>query len=108
MNPGVWENVMATQTTKCRHCGAEWSGRRIQHCTVCHETFAGTDVGDAHRIGEFGVDRRCRTVAEMRQFLTKSGHPRFRPQTNPYGTRVWSGPEMAWNGPKGARQEQEG
>lgn len=48
----------------CR-CGAEWSGLKREHCTVCHRTFSGTSTGDAHRTGQHGVDRRCLTDAEL-------------------------------------------
>jgi hypothetical protein len=49
-------------------CGATWAGTRVQHCTVCHETFTGTRAGDMHRTGDFtGPDRRrCLTPDEMR------------------------------------------
>lgn len=49
--------------TTCR-CGATWAGKRIEHCTACHETFTGTTAGDAHRTGPF-ADRRCLTPDEM-------------------------------------------
>lgn len=52
-------------TATCR-CGATWTGFRASHCTVCHSTFAGNEMGDAHRIGEHTPDtRRCLTHAEM-------------------------------------------
>ena len=55
----------------CNRCGASWSGHRIEHCTVCHQSFSGTTAGDKHRTGEHGVKdgpnrRRCRTSDEMR------------------------------------------
>jgi hypothetical protein len=57
--------------TTCRDCAHVWTTKRNEHCTVCHETFAGAEPGDAHRIGEHGVTegptrRRCRTPDEMR------------------------------------------
>lgn len=53
-------------TASC-YCGAVWSGHRIEHCTLCHETFTGAESGDKHRIGPHWPpgQRRCRTVAEM-------------------------------------------
>ena len=51
-------------TTDTR-CGKSWTGKRIEHCTVCHETFSGTSAGDKHRTGAHGKDRRCRTAEEM-------------------------------------------
>lgn len=55
--------------TTCR-CGAEWTGLRMEHCTVCHLTFSGTTAGDKHRVGDHAVfvgpdRRRCLTVEEM-------------------------------------------
>ena len=52
-------------TTTCRRCGATWHGLRLEHCTVCHQTFTGTSAGDAHRVGAHGPARRCLTVDEM-------------------------------------------
>jgi hypothetical protein len=46
-------------------CGKTYGGGRTEHCTACHETFSGSSAGDRHRIGRHGVDRRCRTRAEM-------------------------------------------
>lgn len=57
--------------TTC-HCGAEWSGLRIEHCTACHATFTGTTAGDRHRTGDHNEStgpnrRRCLTAEEMRE-----------------------------------------
>lgn len=51
-------------------CGAQWTGRKIEHCPACHETFTSTAAGDAHRVGDHAIRtgpdrRRCLTVAEM-------------------------------------------
>ena len=40
------------------------TGNRCQ-CTACGECFNGTQPFDKHRVGEYGVNRRCLTVAEM-------------------------------------------
>ena len=32
---------------------------REQVCPACHLNFGTTKAGDAHLIGEFGIDRRC-------------------------------------------------
>lgn len=40
------------------------TGNRCQ-CTACGEYFNGVAGFDAHRIGRFGVDRRCLDVAAM-------------------------------------------
>jgi hypothetical protein len=42
------------------------SGDRNQ-CRMCGEAFNSTTAFDKHRVGEFGVDRRCRTAVEMRE-----------------------------------------
>ena len=34
-------------------------------CPTCGEYFNSTKAFDRHRTGRFGVDRRCRTVAEI-------------------------------------------
>ena len=34
-------------------------------CAACRETFRSVAGFDRHRVGKHGVDRRCRTVAEM-------------------------------------------
>ena len=35
-------------------------------CAACHEYFNSNAAFDKHRIGEFGLNRRCATVEEMR------------------------------------------
>jgi len=52
-------------------CGATIRGTKAEHCVVpgCHETFATTESGDAHRIlwaGMSGGGARCLTPDEMR------------------------------------------
>ena len=34
-------------------------------CTTCQEHFNSTRAFDMHRVGRFGVDRRCMTTDEM-------------------------------------------
>jgi hypothetical protein len=34
-------------------------------CRACGEYFSCADTFDRHRIGQFGIDRRCMTAAEM-------------------------------------------
>jgi hypothetical protein len=59
-------------------CGATWTGKRLEHCTACHETFTGTSAGDRHRTGAyFPLERRCLTSDEMRakgMAQNKHGH----------------------------------
>lgn len=40
------------------------TGNRNQ-CTACGEYFNGTQPFDRHRVGRFGIDRRCLTGEEM-------------------------------------------
>ena len=56
--------------TTC-HCGATWTGHRIEHCPVCCQTFTGTESGDMHRTGRHDViagpdRRRCLAREAMR------------------------------------------
>lgn len=37
--------------TKCRHCGDQWTGLAMAHCTVCHHTFSVARNFDAHLKG---------------------------------------------------------
>lgn len=53
--------------TTCRKCTKTWTGKRLEHCTVCHETFSGTSAGDKHRTGDYAAKtRRCLNADEMR------------------------------------------
>jgi hypothetical protein len=76
MNP--WD-----RETPCRpDCTRPRPGSRIEHCLVCHRTFAGTTAGDAHRAGPMD-NRRCRSdfeLAAIGLWLTDLG-----------GRRVWHG-----------------
>lgn len=54
----------------CRTCGDRIVGMKLEHCSVCHETFTCTAAGDMHRVGRHGVTdgpdrRRCLTSEEM-------------------------------------------
>jgi len=40
------------------------TGCRCQ-CCACGEYFGSVDVFDRHRVGEYGVNRRCLSVDEM-------------------------------------------
>lgn len=40
------------------------TGNRCQ-CTACGEYFNGVQPFDRHRIGQYGIDRRCLAIAEM-------------------------------------------
>jgi hypothetical protein len=76
-------------------CDAKWSGLRVEHCPACHETFTGTEAGDAHRIvqredAEGNEYRRCLTANEMRSLKRRDSEPWFVEGANAYGTRLWS------------------
>ncbi|MGW6703572.1 FDXHR family putative zinc-binding protein [Streptomyces sp. NPDC054956] len=48
-------------------CGAWWTGLTRSHCAApgCHETFSCESAADKHRIGAFGIDRRCAHPVEV-------------------------------------------
>jgi len=50
-----------------------------QVCPVCFENFKTTEAGDKHRIGNFGIDRRCANPSEVGLVQTK----------NRFGTSIW-------------------
>ena len=78
--------------THCNGCGAEWTSRKWEHCRVagCHQTFASTRAGDAHRVGHHDeyppspLARRCLGPSEMEaKGLWSTRSPR--------GVLVWHG-----------------
>lgn len=46
-------------------CGKTWTGVTRAHCGACHETFNSDGGADIHRVGRFGVDRRCLPPASV-------------------------------------------
>ena len=58
---------------------AEWLENKEQVCPACFENFGTTEAGDAHRVGEFGLDRRCILPSEARLI----------PVHNQFNTVVW-------------------
>lgn len=40
-------------------CGQWWTGPTRAHCGACHRTFSCDSAAEKHRVGTFGVDRRC-------------------------------------------------
>lgn len=46
-------------------CGKSWGGLRMEHCTVCHQTFSGQTLGDAHSVGKDVMAKVCLTPDEM-------------------------------------------
>ena len=45
-------------------CGKWWTGLSRAHCPACCETFSTDSAANKHRVGKFGVDRRCVDPAE--------------------------------------------
>lgn len=69
----------------CNKCNKIVVGSRSEHCPGCHETFASTAAGDAHRI-EF----RCHEPAGLRR---KDGNPKL--ERDQHGRwRLWLTPEQ--------------
>ena len=70
-------------------CGAWWTGTGRAHCPAdgCHRTFSCDSAADKHRIGKFGIDRRCVDPAEVGLVARQM----------PYGV-LWQHP-----GPEGGR-----
>jgi hypothetical protein len=46
-------------------CGAWWTGTGRSHCPACHRTFSCDSAAEKHRVGRFGIDRRCADPAEV-------------------------------------------
>lgn len=40
-------------------CGAWWTGLTRSHCPACCRTFSTDGAAGKHRVGKFGIDRRC-------------------------------------------------
>lgn len=70
---------------RCK-CGAWWTGLKVEHCTVCHQSFTGTNSGDKHRVAvNFKLDEngrkvrlsdrnRCLSEDEMREAGMSKNH----------------------------------
>jgi hypothetical protein len=43
---------------RCLRCGESWTGFTTSHCSGCHQTFAGIQAFDAHRVGTY-AKRGC-------------------------------------------------
>lgn len=83
-------------TWTCRTCGEAITGRKLEHCPVCHKTFTCTTAGDMHCAGRHGVTdgprrRRCLTPDEM---LDKGMTQNCRGHWTTGGHRppLWDGP----------------
>jgi len=51
----------------CSDCERTYSGsdRSGGHCMSCHQSFSAQGGFDKHRVGQYGIDRRCLTTDEM-------------------------------------------
>lgn len=61
-------------------------------CAACRELFRSVAAFDKHRTGKHGVDRRCRTVAEM----TERGMVRNARGDWTTGARILNRPQPSW------------
>jgi hypothetical protein len=70
---------------QCARCGSVWTGFSAAHCSACHQTFAGIDAFDAHRVGTH-AKRSCADPATVglikirRPHWTGWGHPASKSQ----------------------------
>lgn len=62
-------------------CGGWWTGLGRAHCPACCGTFSTDSAADKHRVGKFGVDRRCADPATVGLVAV----------TKPYG-HLWQHP----------------
>lgn len=62
-------------------CGGWWTGAGRSHCPACCRTFSCDSAADRHRVGAFGVDRRCADPASVGLV----------PRERPYGV-LWGHP----------------
>ncbi len=51
----------------------------VEYCGSCHINFLTTEAGDKHRVGKFGLDRRCISPKEAKLI----------PLVNKYGSIIW-------------------
>lgn len=65
-------------------CGKTWTGLSRAHCPSCCETFSRDSAADKHRVGQFGVDRRCADPSSVGLV----------PHQQPWGV-MWSHPSPA-------------
>ena len=57
----------------------------VQYCDSCHINFLTTEAGDKHRIGKFGVDRRCISPedAKLIKLINKYGAVVYKTRNDP-------------------------
>ena len=60
-------SVLPATAIRCGGCKSWWTGLGRSHCPAegCHETFSCESAAEKHRVGMFGVDRRCAHPAEV-------------------------------------------
>ena len=65
-------------------------GSQRNQCPACREYFNSTSAFEKHRIGEFGVNRRCLTVDEMKAKGMKKNKDKFWvSESMPEGKKFW-------------------
>lgn len=73
----------AASSNAIRHglCGQWWTGPTRSHCSGCCRLFSCESAADRHRVGIFGVNRRCADPAAVGLVA----------KTKPFGV-LWSWP----------------
>lgn len=77
-------------------CSQWWTGLGRSHCAVCCHTFSCDSAADRHRIGTFGVDRRCANPADVGLVA----------RVKPYGD-LWGWPSSDNYDPASRRESEE-
>lgn len=77
-------------------CGQWWTGLGRSHCPSCCRTFSCDSAADKHRIGTFGVDRRCAHPTDVGLVA----------RSKPYGD-LWGWPSSEGYDPASRRESQE-
>jgi hypothetical protein len=72
-------------------CGSVWTGLAKAHCAACCRTFSRESAADRHRVGAFGVNRRCVDPASVGLVARET----------PFGA-VWSWPAPGASTDRGA------
>ena len=94
---GTAEQPLPPNAIPCS-CGAWWTGLGRSHCAAagCHRTFSCDSAADKHRIGTFGVDRRCAHPSDVGLVV----------RTKPYGD-LWGWPSSDHYDPASRRESEE-
>ena len=63
------------QRFKCNVCGKSWTGVKMEHCRVCHETFNDTRAGDRHRKVAYTYTIAKHPNGKLEQFMSDENVP---------------------------------